>query len=332
VGINLNFGGSGLPGLGGIGLPVRQARSGGCGSIFGVFFGLFLVPAAFYMVYYGEKRLVNHGVVFERIALSTPEAAAGQQGGLVKVQGKPAGEFVEAPRHPGAQVLYWRTDVEEYKEERDSDGDIDRDWETVSGEKRWVPFTLGPIKVSPQKANPVGEETVYKGYKPRGASDFDPNGSDGSPQVGDQRLTVEVLPADREYLVLGEAAGGSIASGSSFVVSALDEAGTVAALKLEYKIFYWVLKGGAVLAMWMGIMSIFGPLTMLVGWIPFIGERINSLVAFGAFIISTVTVGLLTVLFKLFWVIALVGALVLIFLIVRGVTTPRQRPGTAPAM
>lgn len=322
MGVNLSFGGARLgTGRGG----------GGCGSIFGVFFGLFLVPAAFYMVFYGEKRLVNHGVVFERTMLSTLEAAAAQQGGLVKVKGKPTGEFVEAPRHPGTKVLFWRTEIEEYQEERDSDGDVDHDWKTVGGEKRWVPFTLGPLKVNPEQANPVGEETVYKAYKPRGASDFDPSRWDSSPQVGDQRMTVEVLPAGKEYLVLGEASNGSISGGRSFVVSALDEAGTVSALKLEYKIAYWVLKGGAVMVMWMGIMAIFGPLMTLVGWIPLVGERLNGVVALGALAFSVVNVGLLTVVFKLFWVIALVGGLAIVFLIFRGVTTPRHRPGTAPA-
>lgn len=322
MGINLK--------LGGVSVGPGQGAGGGCRSIFGVFFGLFLVPAAFYIIFYGEKRLVNHGVVFERTALSQPEVAAKLQGGLVKVKGRPVGDFVEAPRYPKAKVLYWRTDIEEYKEERDSDGDIDQDWESVGGEKRWVPFTLGPLKVNPQKANPVGEVTVYKAYKPRGASEFDPERWDSTPQVGDQRMTVEVLAADKEYLVLGEVASGSMAGGSSFVVSALDEAGTVAALKLEYKIAYWLIKGGAVLAMWLGLMAIFGPLMALVGWIPLIGERLSGVVALGAFAFSVFTVGLLTLLFKLFWLIALVGGLVLAFLIIRGVTTPRHRPGTAP--
>jgi hypothetical protein len=53
-------------------------------------------------------------------------------------------------------------------------------------------------------------------------------------------------------------------------------------------------------------------------------------VAFGALAFSVVTVGLLTIVFKLFWVIAAVGGLAIVFLIVRGITTPRQRPGTAP--
>lgn len=323
MGVNLN--------PGGVSIGAGRGISTGCGSIFGVFFGLFLVPAAFYMVFYGEKRLVNHGVVFERTALISPEAAATQQGGLAKVKGRPVGEFVQAPRYPKAKVLYWRTNVEEYKEERDSDGEIERDWESVGGEKRWVPFTLGPLRVDPQKANPVGEVTVYRAYKPRGAREFNPDRWDSSPQVGDQRMTVEVLPTGKEYLVLGEVTNGAISGGSSFVVSALDEAGTIAALKLEYKIAYWLIKGGAVVAMWLGLMAIFGPLMALVGWIPLIGERLTGLVALGALAFSVVAVALLTVLFKLFWLIAVMGGLAIAVLIVRGITTPRHRPGTAPA-
>ncbi len=125
-------------------------------------------------------------------------------------------------------------------------------------------------------------------------------------------------------------ANKSCSGGSSFVISSLDEAGTEAALRTEYKIMYWVLKGGAVLCIWIGLVSFFGPLMSLVGWIPFVGQRLTGAMAFGALLLSVAVVGVATVAVKLFWVIVAVVAVVIVGLTWRGLTTPRQRPGSAP--
>jgi hypothetical protein len=79
-------------------------------------------------------------------------------------------------------------------------------------------------------------------------------------------------------------------------------------------------------------MLILGPLMALVGWIPWVGERLTGAVAFVALLLSVVVVGVLTVAFKFYWVIAAVAAAAIILLIVRGVTTPRQRPVSGPAV
>ena len=52
--------------IGGTRVPLARAGGGGgCGSIFGVFFGIVLVPLGFFLAIYGEVRLVDHGKVFE---------------------------------------------------------------------------------------------------------------------------------------------------------------------------------------------------------------------------------------------------------------------------
>jgi hypothetical protein len=292
--------------------------------------GIVLIPAAFGLLYYGEVKLVNHGVVFERTVLSTVDAAAGLSGQLVKIKGTPAGEFLTAPRYRQGKVLYWYQSIEEYKETRDSDGDIDRSWETVDSKKEWAPFSISGVKITPDKANPVGEKRVFRGVRDRWAKDFDPSKSDSSPKVGDQRLTVEILPLGGEYFVLGQIQDKNIAGGSSFVVSALDEAGTIQTLKTEYKIMYWVIKGGSVVALWIGLVCLFGPLMAIVGWIPLLGDRLSGLLAMGMLFFSAVVMGLLTLAFKLFWVIAIVAVLVIGFAVIRGIASPRQRPSLAP--
>ena len=315
--VNLNLGGLGGGGVG-------KAAKAGCGSIFGVLFGILLVPLGFYLIYHGEARLVNHGKVFEGVEMASPEAAANVTG-LVKIKGQPVGQFLSHTRWDGL-ALYFRNTVEEYEREEDADGDVDYEWNQVSSDSKWADFGIGDIKVQPGNANPVGEESVYKGYKPKFAGDFSVDAMGRSPEVGDQRLEVEVLDAAKEIIVLGEMLSGTISGGSTFVVSTLGDTATAEALKTEYKITYWLMKGGAVLAIWFGILAIFGPLTTIVGHIPLIGERISGGLVMAALVFAIVAVGIVTVFLKLFWILVAGVVIVLAILIWRGFATPRQRP------
>lgn len=310
--------------LGGLAGGVGRGARAGCGAIFGVLIGIALVPVGFYLVYHGEKRLVNHGKVFEGIEMASPDAAA-QASGLVKIKGGAVGEFLSHPRWDG-QALFYRATVEEYEREEDAEGEVDYDWNTVSTDEKWASFSIGAVKVAPEGANPVGEETVYEGAKPTFAQDFSVDALSRSPKEGDQRLEVEVLDGTREVIVLGEMQSGSISGGSTFVVSTLDEAATTQALKTEYKIAYWLMKGGAVLGIWLGILLIFGPLMTIVGYIPFIGRGISAALVFGALLVAVVSVGLITLFVKLFWVLVAIVALGLILLVWRGIASPREAP------
>jgi len=316
--------------LGGVGVNPGQAAAGGCGSVFGMLFGIVLIPLSFFMVYYGEAKLVNHGVVFARTAMVTADAAAASAGGqLVKFKGRPTGEFIRSERY-GKPVVYWHRSLEQYEADRDSEGHVDYDWETKSSTSKWASFSISGIKIVPDKANAVGEKTIFKGVRRPSDKDFRTDRLDQSPQVGDQRLTIQVIDADQDLIVLGQVANKACSGGSSFVVSCLDEAGTEAALRLEYKIMYWVLKGGAVVVLWLGLLSFFGPLMSLVGWIPLLGQRLSGALAFGALFISLVVVSVATVAIQYFWAIIAIVVAVILVLTIRGIRSPRQRPGTVP--
>lgn len=304
--------------------------SSGCGAIFGLIFGLLLVPAGLYMVYYGEAKLVNHGVVFARTSMLPVEAAAKVKEGLVKFKGQPKGEFLRVPRYD-KPVIYWDTDVEEYQEKRDSDGDVTRSWESVGGETKWAPFAIGPMKVNPEKAKPIGQKMVFKGVKKRYSATFDPSVSDSSPSIGDRRLELRVIDAASPLIVLGDPDGQSCCGGSTFVVSALDEAGTEKALRTEYKIFYWMLKIGAGLAIWLGLIAIFAPLTSLLGGMPLVGGSLGAAFAFGAFVFSALMVAIATFALKFFWIVAILAAVALVVVVVLGISMSRKRVAAAPS-
>jgi hypothetical protein len=317
--------------VGGAHLGAGRVAGAGCGSIFGLFFGIILIPLSFGLVYYGEARLVNHGVVFARTVMMSPEQAAATPGQLVKFKGQPEGEFARAERFDKL-VIYWSKRVEEYESHRDSDGDVEYQWSTKDSEHTWANFSIGGITILPGKANPVGEQTVFAGVRRPGEKDFDPEQSDRSPQVGDQRLTIQVIATGPELIVLGEMGDKAVGGGSSFVLSSLGEAETEQALRLEYQLAYWLIKAGAVLALWFGILCFFGPLMAIVGWIPWLGSRISGALAFGALFVSLIVVGVATVAVKFFWVIVVLVILAIAVFTWRGIKSPRERPPRGAAV
>ncbi len=305
-----------------------SAKSGGC-SIFGIFFGILLVPLGFYLVYHGEVKLINHGKVFESVEMMSTEAALGTAEGTVKFKGVPQAELLSVEYYDKGVIYFSRT-LEEYEREEDEDGEVDYDWNTKDSASKFADFVIEGIKVGAGKAKPVGAEKVFEGIKPVNAwrDYFDPKLVDSrSPEVGDQRLTVRVIDAGKELIVFGDILDGTVAGGTTFVISALGDQATTDALKTEYKIWYWVIKGGAVFCIGFGILAIFGPLLSLVGYIPFIGNKISGAFGCVAFVFGLISVLLVTLLIKLFWVIVILAVLGIGVGVLIAVKSPRTPPG-----
>lgn len=331
--MNFNIGGISFgSGTGGV-QTGGKGCGGGCGAVVGVLLGILLVPLGLYLTYHGELRLVDHGRVFDGIEMMQPEAAANLDGEMVKISGQPEGEFLEVRQWDGP-ALYVHTSIEEYQSERDSEGEVTYEWNSVGSDTQWASFSVGPVEVEPgPRTNAVGEEEVYSAYKKKFETDFHEGTDRSNPQVGDQRMTIDVLDARKPVIVVGEISGGSIQSGGptgTFVVSTLNEAATSQALHTEYKVMYWVMKGGAVLAIFVGILLIFGPLTWIVGHVPMVGESLSCGFAAIAFVLAVLSVGVITVFIKAFWVLIVLAVLLILFVIIRGVTTPRHGPGGGP--
>jgi len=308
------------------GQTMARLPSLGC-SLFTGLFGLLLVPLGFFLVYYGETRLVNHGKVVERVPMMTVEQAQAVGTGTVKFRGKPEGEFLKVPRYD-RPVVYFRETLEQYEQERNAEGEVEYDWNTRESKSQFVPFRIGGLRVSPERAKVVGAQKVFEGLRPADSPrrDFAPmQKSSRSPRVGDERLTLWVIPAHKELLVFGDLVEGTVAGGSTFVVSALDEAGTIRALKTEYSVFYWLIKGGAVLAIGLGLWMMFGPLLTVLGHLPFVGSQISCLFAAAAFLFAILVVALVTLLIKFAWVIGVVSLVVLGVGIVLAVRVARRR-------
>ncbi len=326
AGFNFNVGSGG----GAAGGAASKGCGGGCGAIFGVILGLVLIPVGFYLAYHAEAKLVDHGKIFAGITMSEPDAAKSSEGELVKIQGQPQGTFLALDEWDG-QALYFSERIEEYEKETDSDGNVDYEWNTETSDSDWVEtFSLGPVEIRPKGANPVGEEEVYSAYKKKFETDFHVGTEAGSPEVGDQRKSIEVLDASKATIVVGKMTSGTIQGGESFVVSTQNESQTLETLKTEYKFAKWGMRAGAVFCIFFGIMAIFGPLTTLVGYIPLIGDQISCAFAGIAFVFALVSVTIVTLFIKAFWFLVAIVALGIAFLIYRGVKSPREGPGSGP--
>ena len=313
----------------GTGSGNRSSGGGGCGgAVLGVLLGLIMIPVGFYVAYHGEARLVDHSKVFESVEMSSPEAAVAMDGELVKFSGEPQGQFLTIPQ-AGGEFLYWTRQLEEYVEEEDSDGNVEYRWRSRQSETHWVDaFEIGSISVRPDGAHPVGRREVYSAYKRRYETSFRESTQPGTPEVGDQRETIDVLRASTPAIVLGEMSNGSVQGGSSFIVSTLNEQQTQETLRSEYVAAYWGLKAGAVALIFFGIMSVFGPLTKLVGYVPLVGDGLSCAFSAAAFVFAVVSVTIITVFMQAFWVLVALALLAVAFMIFRGVTTPRNRPGS----
>lgn len=285
-------------------------KGGGC-SLFGILLGLFMVPLGFYLVWYGEINLVNHGKVFDGVEMmSTQEAKSAEDGSQLKFKGTPEVEPIEADYYE-KRVVYFSRRVEEYEREEDSDGDVTYSWNTKERYSEFVPLDMDGIRVEANSAKAMGARTVFVGVRPHNSTSdtYDPTLADSKPAVGDRRLTVQVIDTGQELVVFGDKSGERVAGGITFVVSALTEQGTSEQLHTEYKMWYWILKGLAIFSIGTGILMIFGPLLKLVGYIPFIGERINAAFSAVVYTFATIAVLVTTLLIKLLWPMLILAAL-----------------------
>ena len=307
------------------------AKGSGC-SIGGIFFGLLLVPLGFYLIYHGEVRLINHGKVFGAVEMMSTDVALATEGEPVKFKGAPEAQFLTV-EHYDAPVAYFSRRLEKYVEEKNEDGEAERDWETENTTSKFADFTIGKIKVEASKAKAVGAELVFEGIKPVNSwrDTFDPSIVDSrSPQIGDEKLTVRVIDATKELIVFGDMQNGTVGGGTTFVISALGDQATTSQLKTEFTMFYWMMKVGAVFCIGGGIMAIFGPLLSLVGYIPFIGSRMTGAFGCAAFAVGLVSVLLVTIFIKMFWVLVVLLVVGLAVGISIAVKSPRKASGHAP--
>ena len=115
-----------------------------------------------------------------------------------------------------------------------------------------------------------------------------------SPEVGDLRVSYKVLESGIKATVFGALDGSAI---SSFIdednheiyrVFAGTRAEAVATLHEEFVLPSWILRILGFLAMWIGLSSLFEPISVLLDVLPFLGKLSRTAVGIVTFLVSLV--------------------------------------------
>ncbi|MFH1284337.1 MAG: TMEM43 family protein [Candidatus Peregrinibacteria bacterium] len=143
-------------------------------------------------------------------------------------------------------------------------------------------------------------------------------GSLSSPEVGDMRISYQVLKNNTEGTVIGKLDGLKITTyvdeetGENLYrmfTGSKDQA--VGQLHGEYKFMLWVFRILGFLMMWIGLSGLFGPISVLLDVVPFFGSISRSLVG-GITFVASVALSAVTILVSMILhnVIALIIAVV----------------------
>ncbi len=168
-----------------------------------------------------------------------------------------------------------------------------------------------------------------------------------NPTVGDYRISYSVLPAGEDVTAFGELDGTKVASYTDEDGNTLyrlfdgsrEEA--IATLHTEHVTSTWILRVVGFFMMWIGLAAVFGPVSTVLSFIPFLGKLSKSLIGVVAFVVALV-LSVLTIVISMILhsVVALIiiGILVLagVVLIVmgykkkKGETPPASPPSPEP--
>ncbi len=119
-------------------------------------------------------------------------------------------------------------------------------------------------------------------------------GTDDMPEIGDLRISYEVLPQDMTGTLFGKAEGGKLLAfvdpkyGSlyRFFTGSKEEA--VAIMHNEFVTLTWMLRLLGFILMWVGLAMFFSPLSTLLDVLPFLGGLSRGLVGLITFLVALV--------------------------------------------
>lgn len=144
-------------------------------------------------------------------------------------------------------------------------------------------------------------------------------GDISNPEVGDQRISYYVLPQKEIITVFGKLSSGKITTytdekdNTLFRVFLGDRATAISTMKTEYTIMTWILRLVGFLMMWIGLSAMFGPISVVLDFLPFLGSASRAVIGFITFIIA-LGLSVLTILISM--VIHNIVALIIILAII----------------
>ena len=130
---------------------------------------------------------------------------------------------------------------------------------------------------------------------------FKGSGSIGSPLVGDVRISYGTIPGEVDGVVFGRTSGSKILSydggkmGKLYRAFEGDADTAISTLKSEHTFMTWLLRGVGFLLMWIGLMLVLGPISIVLDVLPILGKVSGGAVKLVAFIVAVV-LSILTIL------------------------------------
>jgi hypothetical protein len=184
---------------------------------------------------------------------------------------------------------------------------------------------VGQVKVNPDgaKLRMDYQQTVL--YLPIDEEEWEVLGKNQSvsPELGDERMTINYLNTDEELVVIGDLMNGQISGGDEFIISNQGNEGLLSGLKSEETAWYWIMKFVIWLLLFIGLSSIVGPLIAVLDFIPLVGSAARWVGGVIAAILALIIVVLATLLIRFWWlwlvlIILFVGLVVGALLYYRG--------------
>ncbi|MFH1286338.1 MAG: TMEM43 family protein [Candidatus Magasanikbacteria bacterium] len=161
--------------------------------------------------------------------------------------------------------------------------------------------SIGNFALEPASLGLVGSQgvdlsfenvTLTEEAKFAGGYIFVGRGSIESPWVGDMRISYSVVPSGQEVIVLGKQQGQKLVpfftkdGGKIYRAFKGDLDTAVSELSSEHKTSTWIFRVIGFLMMWMGLLSIFAPLSVLLDVLPILGSISRTAVKFVTFFVS----------------------------------------------
>ncbi|MBX4196153.1 TMEM43 family protein [Candidatus Pacearchaeota archaeon] len=175
-------------------------------------------------------------------------------------------------------------------------------WNVVSSQRKVLPFSIGSFKVSyPDNARIVGASLYSKQIDTT------------------HRESMDYIKDASNVLVAGSSDGQIISDGGSkkfLVLSTKDYQGTYDTFKTNDRVIAWVLRLLTFFVLFLGYSMIFGPISLMVGFvgrIPIIGRFIGGA---GKAIIAFVSLVLALVHFIILWILIMIIKNIVVIIIV----------------
>ncbi|MFA6295867.1 MAG: TMEM43 family protein [Patescibacteria group bacterium] len=144
-------------------------------------------------------------------------------------------------------------------------------------------------------------------------------GNISNPQVGDQKISYYVLPQKEIITVFGKLDSGKITTftdekdNTLFRIFLGDRATAISTMKTEYTVMTWILRLVGFLMMWIGLSAMFGPISVVLDFLPFLGSASRGIIGFITFIVA-LALSVLTILISM--IIHNIVALIIILAII----------------